>query len=608
MIWGDDFMKKILSLLQGKAQLRSKITLAFVVFSSVPLLTLGATSLYLIDLSHRRDVANLESQLIDQKAEEVEKFLSDTLGVLELHVAVDTSFISAESQEPLLKGLLAANAFFEEVSLIDNEGFEMRKVLRENFPPHYFDFSRLPLFQQALRGNSSVGALEGTMTGPTVRMASPVRNSKKEIVGVLMAVVNVSSLVRSIENARLGTAGSLALFDAGGALVATKARGTVLPGSMMTDVSRIRALVNGAEFDGLGEGDRYESMFDKTPVVGAGRKLSGTGWLLLVEWPLADADAIVDEVRRQVLTFTIFSIFAVFALAPLFASRLTRPIRALAKGAGEIEQGHFDEEVKIETHDELEDLGGAFNRMAQGLKRLNELQKEFVFIAAHELRTPVTAIKGFLSLIFEGSAGAVSEPIKKYLTTVQQANDRLVQLVNDLLEIARSEAGRLKIETAPFDIREGARAILAEIKPLADQKKISISYMEPTAPLMVLTDPDRIKEVIMNFASNAIKYGNVGGWIKIYHEEVPSGVATHVEDNGFGISEEEQKRIFEKFFRSETREVRTITGTGLGLFITKELVEKMGGKIWFTSEKGKGSRFSFILSPAPSPVAKSPQA
>ena len=133
-----------------------------------------------------------------------------------------------------------------------------------------------------------------------------------------------------------------------------------------------------------------------------------------------------------------------------------------------------------------------------------------------------------------------------------------------------------------------------ELKPLADEKKITITYEEPKNDVNVMADATRFKEIIANLISNAVKYNKDGGWIKIYHEDGEQGFfITHIEDGGIGMSAEDQKRMFEKFFRAE--DVKAMVGTGLGMFITKELVEKMGGRIWFRSEAGKGTRFSFTL-------------
>jgi signal transduction histidine kinase len=430
-------------------------------------------------------------------------------------------------------------------------------------------------------------------------IASPVYNRNNNIIGVLAVNVNLKNfMLQTIESARLGSRGYLMLFDSRGRLVAQgnyPGADQHQSGTSFVNVDRVRQVLTGAVFDGKGSGDRYNSLFNRKPVVGAGSLIENLGWGLIVEWPLDDADIVIAAIRSQLLGVMFGSIIIVLVLAPFLASRIVQPIKELKKSAAAIEKGDFTQHVSIATRDELEDLGRAFNKMTDGLKRLEELRKEFVFIAAHELRTPVTATKWSLSLVLDGTLGAVPDAFRDTLEKIKTANDRLVQLVNDILEIARNDAGRLKIQVASHDIAEAIRAIIAEAEPLAKEKNIALTYSELPDMPRVLMDPDRVKEIVMNFISNAIKYNRQGGFVKIYHERAGDKFATHVEDNGFGIAEEDQKHMFEKFFRSESREIKEIIGTGLGLFITRELVEKMNGTVWFRSVAGQGSRFSFSL-------------
>jgi two-component system phosphate regulon sensor histidine kinase PhoR len=256
----------------------------------------------------------------------------------------------------------------------------------------------------------------------------------------------------------------------------------------------------------------------------------------------------------------------------------------------------------------LQELGDSFNDMVMGLKQLEQLKDEFVFIAAHELRTPVAAMKGYLQLILDGTTGAIPDATKAFIEKVIASNQRLIQLVNDLLEVARSQAGRLTIKVAPTDIAPAIASTLDELKSLADEKSVTMAYA-PTlaggasgaapAPLpQVMADSDRIKEVVVNLVGNAIKYMGGAGTITITHELVPGTPATlvtHITDTGLGMSAEAQKNLFQKFYRVQTDKTRDITGTGLGLFIVKEIIEKMDGTIWVASQEGKGSTFSFGL-------------
>lgn len=581
----------------NRFRLRDRFIISFIVFAVVPVLFLGGVALYLIDLSHRRDVSNLELQLIDQKKEEITKFFADTMGILELRVGfTQKSDIELSAQQFLLDGLLEENKAFEEVSFINLAGQETAKRSREkDVTLDLADVSKLSQFTQAAAGHDYIGNVYYTLSGPAITLSAPVRNRNDEIIQVLIAEVNLSQLIHSVNAARLGTSGYLILLDGNGSLVAAGNPASLATGTDLSNTERVRRIMAGKISDALDDRDRYESLLDKTPVVGAGKKIEDVGWVLLAEWPLSDADALMQEIRNQIVNMTLVSIIAVLFFAPLFASRLIKPIHQLESGAAEIEKGNFEYKVKITTKDELEELGESFNAMTVGLKRLQELRNEFVFIAAHELRTPVTAIKGYLSMIFEDTAANLTDSVKQSLQTVARANDRLVQLVNDILEIARSEAGRLKIEVFAVDIRESIRVILEEVAPLATEKKLTINY-QPSANLpLVLADTARLKEIIMNFVSNAIKYNREGGSVIITHEVTSDKIITHVADTGYGLTSEDQKHMFEKFFRSEAEEFKKIQGTGLGLFITKELVEKMGGEVWVSSEKGHGSTFSFSL-------------
>ena len=576
--------------------LRNRLILFLIILASVPILVLGAVSISLIDLSHRQDVSSLELQLIDQKIEEIEKFFIDTLGILELRVGfTQNSPIELSQQEFLLEGLLQENAAFEEVSFIGLDGMEDSKRTRVAGNVELADVSRLPHFTDTVEGNNYFSDVYATLEGPMLTIAAPVFNRNNDIIQVLSAEVSLSAIVRSIESASLGASGYVLLFDNRGSLVAYGGREEVLGGTDLSGSSRVDRVLRGQVLDALEPEDRYESLFGSLPVVGAGKKIPQIGWVVLAEWPIVDADALILDIRNQVVLLIIFSVIAVILLASFFATRLVRPIRALKRGARAIERGDFSKRVTITTNDELEELGHAFNKMAKGLKRLSELRDEFVFIAAHELRSPVTVIKSYLSMTLEGDAGPISKEAKNFLEKTQKANDRLNRLVSDLLEVARSEAGRIVIETAPLTIEEPTRATLQELKTLAKEKSISLDYTVSKNLPNVLGDSDRIKEILVNLMGNAIKYTQEGGKIRVFHEVRGGNLITHIEDNGFGIAKKDQNKMFQKFYRVQTEQTRDITGTGLGLFIVKQLVEKMRGKIWFISEKGKGSTFSFSL-------------
>lgn len=576
-----------------QSRLRNKVLLFFILIACVPVLILGGTTLYLIDLAHRRDISSLELQVLDQKEEEIQKFLAESLGVLELQIeSLEVLEVSKQPwQESLVKEILRANPAFLEVTFVGLDGKETAKASLYDSRPQLLYVADLPGFQAAKKGESFRGEVYHTLMGPMMSIAAPVK-AEGRIVQVLSAEISLFTLSRSVKATRFGATGYVALFDQHGILIAGPEN--VYPGFNASQWVRVKNALKGEIVNGLNERDRYESIFGTGAVVGVARKLETSNWIGVTEWPIAEADAVMREVRRQVLFVALASILIVLFGAPLFASRLVSPIRNLQAKAGEIEKGNLETSVDIHTHDELEDLGQAFNNMTKGLKRLRELKEEFVFVAAHELRTPVTVIKGYASMLLEGDAGRLSQMAKEFLLRIEQSNQRLLQLVEDLLEVARSEAGRIAIEVKDIDAQEPIRATLLELAQLAKEKAISLNYESGELP-HVLGDGHRIKEIMVNLVGNAIKYTPKNGSVWVFHETKDNEVITHIQDNGFGIPLEAQAKIFQKFYRVQTEEASDIQGTGLGLFIVKQLVEKMNGKIWFVSEQGKGTTFSFSL-------------
>ncbi len=248
----------------------------------------------------------------------------------------------------------------------------------------------------------------------------------------------------------------------------------------------------------------------------------------------------------------------------------------------------------ITLKDEVESATKSLKKANRNLRHLDKLKDEFVYIATHELKNPVTAMRGYLSLINEGLYGEVPKKLKDPLTQLNASNQQLVTLVNDLLQIARSEAKSITIHTETVDVCSIIEAVLGSLKPLADQKQIKLIHHCLTKQLLVRADPDKLREIFNNLVSNAIKYSEKGT-ISLYHLIEQGMVVTHVKDQGFGIADKDQKKLFSRFYRVEEQVAKGIPGTGLGLFIVKQLIEKMGGRIWFTSKPGSGTTFSFSL-------------
>lgn len=221
-----------------------------------------------------------------------------------------------------------------------------------------------------------------------------------------------------------------------------------------------------------------------------------------------------------------------------------------------------------------------------------KLKDEFVFLAAHELKAPVFAIRGFLELV-EGDQKKVPKSMRENLDAIAQASEHLNHLVGDLLEVARNDAGTMNVAVTPLSVVKMFEGVIQEQVVLAQKRRIRID--EKIADLMILADENKLKEVLTNLVSNAIKYNRPSGTIFIRAVKKADSCVVEVEDTGFGIPVSEQTKIFQKFFRAGGKATEGVLGTGLGLFITKMLVEKMGGTIEFSSKENIGTIFTVIF-------------
>ncbi|WP_449244968.1 ATP-binding protein [Desulfobacca acetoxidans] len=264
-------------------------------------------------------------------------------------------------------------------------------------------------------------------------------------------------------------------------------------------------------------------------------------------------------------------------------------------------------ERTLELKNKSLELGEA-NR---ALKELDRLKTEFLANVSHELRTPLNSILGYTQLLLDGVDGAINEDQQKSLLRVEKASNRLLQLINDVLDLSKLRAGRLELNAQKEDLHEILSEALQVVEPLARAKEISLKVEESEVPL-VIVDRDKIIQVLLNLLSNAVKFTDSHGLITINlntvslpesHGLIKDYAAVRISDTGIGIKEDDLQNIFQEFVQIDSSATRRHGGTGLGLPISRHLVEMHGGRIWVESEYGKGSTFTFIL-PLPTPKSE----
>jgi signal transduction histidine kinase len=243
------------------------------------------------------------------------------------------------------------------------------------------------------------------------------------------------------------------------------------------------------------------------------------------------------------------------------------------------------------THQEIR-RREEIERLYEELKVLDKAKSEFISMASHQLRTPLSAIKGYISMLIEGSYGEISEKAKEKLKNVFQSNERLINIVNNLLNISKIELGKMEVEKEPVQIEDLIQSCSEELKIEAEKKGLKLYFQKSKKALPKISiDSLKMRQVILNLIDNAIRYTQ-SGEIEIKAEKKNSKILISVRDTGEGLTKEEKKRIFEGFTRGAAGFIYWIEGAGLGLYVAKKYVELHQGKIWAESKgKGQGSTF-----------------
>jgi two-component system, NtrC family, sensor histidine kinase GlrK len=273
---------------------------------------------------------------------------------------------------------------------------------------------------------------------------------------------------------------------------------------------------------------------------------------------------------------------------------ITVPLSRMKKKTGEIAKGIFEADLELPAPPEIGSLAQAFNTMCATLKEVDRMKSDFFSLMSHELRTPLTSIREGTSLFLEDLGGGVTEKQRKLLTIIAEESNRLIDLVNSLLDLSKLEAGMVNFHFVQTDLPPLIARSLHEVMPLAEAKKILIEKDIGEIPTVSM-DMERILQVLRNLIGNALKFTPRGGSVRVAVCRTEGGVTVSVTDTGPGIPREHTEMIFEKFRQASPVGPHRFQGTGLGLAIVKHIVHAHGGRVWVESEMGRGSTFTFVL-------------
>ncbi len=276
---------------------------------------------------------------------------------------------------------------------------------------------------------------------------------------------------------------------------------------------------------------------------------------------------------------------------------LTEPIQKVVSGARRIGEGELSYHLDINRKDELGELAQEFNKMAEKLKELDDMKRDFVASVTHELRSPLAAIQTYVSLMIE-KKNFSPEIMEDNLIRIKNNTKRLGRFINDLLDVAKIEAGKLDISPVKTRISPAIAEVVDLFKATAGEKNINLTFEDGTSELYARADEDRFKQVVTNLVNNAIKFTPEGGKITVQSQKTDGEfIEVSVTDTGIGIPRDSLEKVFSKFeqVKGVRDKIKGPKGTGLGLTIAKAIVELHGGKIWVESELGKGTTFRFTI-------------
>ncbi|MFW6071326.1 MAG: sensor histidine kinase [Candidatus Bipolaricaulota bacterium] len=303
-------------------------------------------------------------------------------------------------------------------------------------------------------------------------------------------------------------------------------------------------------------------------------------------------ETFINSVNRSVVTGGLIAGLTGIVLAILFSRNILKPIRELTRATKRMKGGDLDQRVDTSSGGEIGKLGEAFNSLAKRLKEQKTLREEMVSDVAHELRNPLSNIQGYLEGLKEGMV----EPTEDVFDSLHQQSLVLKRLVDDLRDVNSARAGQLELDREPVVLEDIIEREVRATKNTADRAGVTVqeNFEEST---LLEADPERISQVVRNLLDNALTHTPSGGRIQVevFPGPTSNSVTVRVADEGSGIPEDELPHVFDRFYRVDKSRSRGTGGTGLGLTISKEIVESHGGEISVESEEGEGTVFEFTL-------------
>jgi len=307
------------------------------------------------------------------------------------------------------------------------------------------------------------------------------------------------------------------------------------------------------------------------------------------------AQAEAARLESRTWTAVLIALTAAVCLALLgtavVAQRMTRSLALLSSATAEVAAGAFREPIVVESRDEIGALARSFNSMASQLREMDDMKRDFFETVSHELRSPLTSIRGAADLLRDGVPGPLTEKQERLMDIIGQSSERLLRLVNQILETSRLRAGLVELDRKPLNLAWLVDRVVEEIHPQAEEAGITLERERLGADFTYRGDEERLHQLVVNLGANAIRFTPRGGRVVVRLIDTGPELELQVEDTGVGIPADALPHIFEAYRQAHSER----GGTGLGLAIVRGIVDAHGGRVTAESREGKGSRFTVLL-------------
>lgn len=595
--------------------IRNRLIVAFIALATIPLLVVGIITGVQTFNAESQQALILQHQIAAREANQIHGFFQELENALQ-NVIQDRRLMNETlaQQHIILSGLLSRQSAFDKVFLLNSRGQEIVGVSRS------FAIASSDLVSRADADEFRIPATTNTIyyspvrtddySGePIVTVAIPIEDLVTgQVEGVLVAdlrFVGAQSLVVDEVSSDIQTANSVIyLVDSVNRVVAHNDPSVTLRGVSFTPPAK-DAIQNGLSGDSAVLATAHFDLGDQR-------------FTIVAETPVSQALALAINTAIFTSVLILITLVISIIVALWIVNQIVKPISALAVTAQAIRLGDFSKRADVNRHDEIGQFAAAFNDMTDAIqkresdlieqaeslriataraKEAARIKGEFLANVSHELRTPLNAIIGFSDMLLVGMSGPLNDKQQHKMERLKENGERLLALINDLLDLTRIESGRIEMIEKPFSPRALTERITAQMESLAVTSKLRFeTNINPAVPDMINGDEKRVEQVLVNLLSNAFKFtkeGSVTLNIDVNHEEKMWVLS--VTDTGIGIPPHAVNIIFEEFRQLDGSYSRAYKGSGLGLAITRNLVRMMGGKISVKSVVGSGSTFTVLL-------------